>query len=189
MTRRLDPSRIGPYSFFSTQKDFIEPSDDDLLSIEHGLLEHELLFFRSPGPEEIDQLTSWHFVRSYLEDDDLHIPFRLHSGEWAGSQAEGDQVVRKIAKEYRGLSPEQRAVAVTIRHVHSSGWILPLMLVLDRCSGEEYAEAFMMSLGVFPTTFDQAGFGIREIRVQKDTRSATHPDRPCLAPVLICVFG
>jgi len=55
---------------------------------------------------------------------------------------------------YCSLHPEQKTVVISLFSVHRSGVLLPLMLVLGRCSGEEYGDALLSAVGAHPMVFE-----------------------------------
>jgi hypothetical protein len=74
--RVLDLSKLGAYSFFCTQKDFIELGQDNLLGqLEHALEHHDPLLRRSAGPEGMHQLAYWYFVVEFLREAKCRLPW------------------------------------------------------------------------------------------------------------------
>lgn len=165
----LDVTRFGPYSIYCTQKDFVEEGQDMLAGHIEAALLADLVMYRVPGPEQVDQLKRWYFVLNYLEaagcwlpalpmcppegtvvDDDVlaWLPDDL--------QSEMRRIAQVVGADYEDLPPERRALVINLFNIHHSGVLLPLMLVTGRCSGEEYAEAVIAAEAWLPHTFGDA---------------------------------
>ena len=141
----LSPSHLNPFSLYCTQKDFVETGHDLLLNNMEVVLEDDLLLYRENGPEQVGQFESWSPVLEFLEENDEKLP-RARFGL-------PESFVSLVEWQYRMLTPAQRTGVINLRKLHKPGVLLPMMLVMQRCSASEYAEALLAAQASHPRIF------------------------------------
>jgi hypothetical protein len=152
---------LGAFSFFCTEKNFIDQGNDATLDHLDELLEVDPLFHRSAGPEQVDQLAGWWFVREFLAAAGCDLPGVPPSAasawdEELGSALQKEHAILRqaVSDELRSLHPSARAVILSLCTAHNAGVLLPLMLATGRCTPEEYADGLLLAHGTYPWTFD-----------------------------------
>lgn len=144
----LDVTAMRPYSLFCTQNDFVNQGQDMVATaLDHILATNEPLFRAVPGPEQADQLATWRCVWQWLASAGLRLPHMMHGGV---QDANGQQVQELVQQTYAGLTMAQRTGVISLLNRHDCGVLLPLMLVLGRCSSSAYVAAMCMAQKAHP---------------------------------------
>jgi chaperone required for assembly of F1-ATPase len=149
----VDPGRLGPYSFYSTQMDFVEHGQDAILNDFENILRQDPLLHRGAGPEQVDQLHYWYFVVNFLSEGDCKLPVvPSEGGFYTEAHRENfERVSAYVLATYSALPAESRTLIINLSSIHGAGILLPLMLITGRCSGEEYGEALLGAQFVHPS--------------------------------------
>lgn len=144
----LDVTAVRPYSLFCTQYDFVAQGQDMLADVlPHMLAGHEPLLRAVPGPEQVDQMATWRCVWQWLATAGLRLPHLAHGGL---HDANGQQVQSLVAQTYAGLTVAQRTGVISLFNRHNCGVLLPMMVVMGRCSSSAYVEAMCMAQMAHP---------------------------------------
>lgn len=151
----LDVTAVRPYSLFCTQTDFVDQGQDMVATeLAHILTTHEPLFCSVSGPEQADQRATWRCVVQWLAAAGLRLPHVMHGGV---QDANGQQVQELVQQTYMGLTMAQRTGVISLLNRHDCGVLLPMMLVLGRCSSSAYVAAMCMAQMAHPL-FDTVGW-------------------------------
>ena len=148
-----DPGRLGPYSFYSTQMDFVEHGQDVILNDFENIFWQDPLLHRGAGPEQMNQFHYWYFVSNFLREADCELPVvPFEKGFYSEAHRENfERVSAYVLSTYSALPAESRTLIINLRKIHGAGILLPLMLITGRCSGEEYGEALLGAQFVHPS--------------------------------------
>jgi hypothetical protein len=144
----LDVTAVRPYSLFCTQTDFVAQGQDMVVdALPHILAGHEPLLRAVPGPEQVDQMATWRCVWQWLAVAGLRLPHLAHGGL---QDANGQQVQALVQQTYAGLTVAQRTGVISLFNRHDCGVLLPMMVVMGRCSSSTYVEAMCMAQMAHP---------------------------------------
>ena len=144
----LDVTAMRPYSLFCTQNDFVDQGQDMVgEGLAHILAGHEPLFRAVPGPEQVDQMATWRCVWQWLAVAGLRLPHLAHGGL---QDANGQQVQALVQQTYAGLTVAQRTGVISLFNRHDCGVLLPMMVVMGRCSSSAYVAAMCMAQMAHP---------------------------------------
>ncbi len=144
----LDVTAVRPYSLFCTQNDFVAQGQDMVAdALPHILAGHEPLLRAVPGPEQVDQMATWRCVWQWLAGAGLRLPHLAHGGLL---DANGQQVQALVQQTYAGLTVAQRTGVISLFNRHDCGVLLPMMVVMGRCSSSAYVAAMCMAQMAHP---------------------------------------
>jgi hypothetical protein len=185
----VEPKIMGSYLFYSIQQDWVEQGRDDLTLDFGGCIVQDGTLFRCAGPECIEQFARWSPVLDYLEDlqlalPDLSGPFSDNPEHYA-SQSDYEEAkaaatpnpefVEGIYKEYERLSSAQKAVVMMLFANHDGVVLFPMILVLGRCSANDYASGVVASQFLIAGVIGDAGpedHGSMYAQLREDARTA-----------------
>ncbi len=153
--------QLSLYSMFCSLKDFVEPERDKAdLSCRYLLLAEPSLR-RCAGPEVVEQLARLGFLSRYFEEHDLPL-FSLGQGSSPtdleenlienGREEDLDRLVNHFDGVLSAMTPEQHCGVTNCVHLHGV-FVLGVLLLLEVCTPEEYAEACMAVHCLLPGVF------------------------------------
>ena len=148
LTRKLDVNVLCPYSLYATQKDYIEQGEDDLTNhLVHLLSHHDPLLKRSAGPEQVDQMHQWASAITFLDEYGMTLPVVV-------SKRPPEEFTALIRRTYLRLTSAQKSGITALCSIHHAGILLPLMLLMKRCTAVEYANGILAAHGVHANIFE-----------------------------------
>lgn len=182
----VGPRFFGSFALFSVQKSWIEPEKDDLtLDFERRLLADPVLH-PVPGPEKVDQYARWSSIAEWLGDNlgslralARRIPHwageeELENGGDALSHACEDESLIALRATYAAMKPEERAVVMMLYSLHEGPVLLPMALVMGRCTESEYARGVMAGHAMLSSVFvdvDESSHQEAFERLRSDART------------------
>jgi hypothetical protein len=156
----LSISDFSSWSLYSLQKDFFEnPREDMTMAVDDVILMDPTL--RScAGPEALIQFQKWNVLVDYLKEHDVNHPGYVQSmsiedtKEWIDCL--GDEYIKNhnklivlIKNEIDNLYPSQKACLLGLLN-YSNSFIYSLLIVIEKCSPSEFANAIFAGQAINP---------------------------------------
>lgn len=162
----VGPKFLGSFALYSIQKTWVEVRQDDLAIGFGPRLISDPILHPVAGPEMKDQVARYSAVSEWLGKTFTHLmQLAASMPHWLGEEdcldreesiakASSDESVIALSDEYCGLTPEERAVVMMLHAIHDGPVLLPLALVLGKCTEPDYARGVMASRAELATAFE-----------------------------------
>lgn len=145
LAQEIDVKELNSYSLYSTQKDFVEQGHDVIAADIRSALSSDPVLHRSAGPEQVYQMKEWKPLITFLNENGQSLP--VFSSRLPASFLE------VIDRTYGSLPPEKRGAVINLAN-RGYGILLPLMLMIGRCSVTEFASGVQAAHGVHSAIFE-----------------------------------
>lgn len=133
----LDVTSGQYFSLYATQHDLLAESFAGFVAqVPHLLQDHEVITRPMVGPEYIEQAWAWRSVAGWLEAHGCTLPF-------AGTPLDA-RISTLLAETLEGLHPAQQTAVMSLCFRHQASALLALMVVLGRCTVDEYADGCLI---------------------------------------------
>lgn len=143
MCGELDVTNGQYYSLYATQHDLLDRGFAAFVAhVPHLLASHESTTQLSPGPEQVDQRWAWRSVAAWLNEHGCALPI--------GPHAIDASLVAAVTAALWALHPAQQSAVMTLFHRHEMSLLLALMVVLGRCTADEYVVGALIHTPVYP---------------------------------------
>jgi type I restriction enzyme M protein len=158
--------KLGGICFYSLYSDMVDiiAKQDPILENFDGCLHSDSTFYRSAGPEQVDQMGRWAGIFRMLDKrgilqwedkDSLWVEdYPVLLSDWGGLEGEeaeeveaqsklSDDFLKSLNEVYSDLSDSQKSSVLHMYIYHNAGLMLPLALVTENCTPNEYADGLM----------------------------------------------
>jgi|TARA_B100001971_G_scaffold126411_1_gene116395 chaperone required for assembly of F1-ATPase len=166
---KLTPSIYSSWSLYSLQKDCFEnPEEDMTMAVEDALIMDPTLR-PCAGPEKITQFQKWAALFDFLKEYDIAHPDYVQSisleqaREWIIDEYKDDEykenhnkLICTVEKEIELLFPSQKACLLGLVNL-SGSFIYSLLVVTNRCSPSEFANAVYAGEAINPKFYIDEG--------------------------------
>lgn len=186
----IEPRTVSSYAFYSMQKDWVESGKDDLTLDFANSIVRDGCLFRCAGPEGGAQLGKWAPILEYLAALKLTLPDLIgpffddpsvydsvadYEEAKAASHPTSD-FTNRLKLAYQRLTNSQKAVVMTLHSHHEGVVLFPMVLVLGKCTPDEYASGVIAALASIHGVFHDVSIAKHRnmfSEIREHARSAT----------------